>query len=106
MGQIVEVPKVEIVDEVIEIPRVEYQEAAGETTYLPVDLGTVRRQEPTITEQVREVGPDLEAQVVQIADVQQQVVQQAPMVSMIQPMQSVVAPMQSVVMPTMGSSIM
>ena len=49
----------------------EYQEAAGEAIYLPVDLSTVQGQEPTITEQIHEVGPDLQTQAIQIVGVQQ-----------------------------------
>ena len=57
----IDVPGVKTMEQIIEIPRVEYQEVAGNTTYVSVDLGTVRQMAPSVTEQVREVGPDLEA---------------------------------------------
>merc|ERR1712070_368989 len=90
---------IKTVEQLIEIPRVEYQDLEGETTYVPVDYGVVRQQAPTQFTQERMVGPDLETTVTSV-------MQAPPTTSMIQPvgyvqpMTTMAAPTTSYVQPT------
>merc|ERR1712070_1237480 len=56
-----------IQEQIIEVPRVEYQDVEGTTYMEAVQAPTVRQAQPGTTRQERVVGPDLDPVVMQAA---------------------------------------
>merc|ERR1711977_209276 len=91
-----DVPVIKTIEQLIEIPSVEYQDVEGETTYVSVDYGVVRQQAPSQFTQERVVGPDFETTVTSV-------MQAPPTTSFVQTMtapMTTAAPTTSYVQPT------
>jgi len=87
------VPKIVEVEQIIEIPRVEYKDVEGETTTEEVPMNVQMVQQGTVRQETVD-GPDLEPVTMQM----QQPMMPQPMMQMAQPMmQTVAAPTTSYV---------